>query len=34
MLPHTHQVKGTELPQNKNLVQFAQFYRFGVVRFC
>lgn len=28
---HTHQVKNLELPQNKDFVQIAQFYRFGGV---
>ncbi|WP_205650990.1 hypothetical protein [Ectobacillus funiculus] len=31
--PHTHQLKNSELPQNKDFAQVSQFYRFGVVYF-
>jgi len=34
VLSHIHQIKGSELPQNKDFAQVAQFYRFGAVYFC
>jgi hypothetical protein len=29
VVPHAHQVKNLESPQNEDFVQIAQFYRFG-----